>query len=116
MRRYYIKRTGPNTGIVTELGAFGEMSNTTEEMTYLDCREYLKAHQEELKVYKVAVTSKRKNAKRHLLKKIYARDDYEAGMQFVALMSYMAQHGECDKGSVYELMTGDWKPVQNNLY
>lgn len=116
MRRYYIKRTGPNTGIVTELTTYGNIKDASVEMTYLDCREWVKEHQEELKVYKVAVTSKRKNAKRHLLTKIYARDDYEAGMQFVTLMSYKAQHGDCDKGSTYELMTGDWKPVQNNLY
>lgn len=59
-------------------------------------------------IYKVGKTLNRRNAKRHLVAKIYAKDREEAISKFVELVS--SEFNDTDKAT-YELYTGDWKLV-----
>ena len=105
MKKLFIKRTSPNTGIVYALGQFFEELPVTGELSYILCKEYIMLHQEDLTLYKVARILNRKNAKRSLYKKFLAADWKEAMTTFEDI----CRHEE--SGNILQLLTGDWKMI-----
>lgn len=103
MNKYHIKRVDPNTGQIWEIGPFGEEIQTTETMSYLDCKIYIMQHQTGLRVYKVGRIGTRKDAKRRMYKRIFAQDIVEAMNIFNQLTLI--------ETSTLQLCTGDWKVI-----
>lgn len=101
MNKYRIKRTDPNTGIVMEVGPYGEETEATNPMPYKDCKVFLYQHQEDLRVYKVAKIASRKGAKRRLYRRIVAPGFLEAIDRFKTITA--------DEAVTMQLCTGDWK-------
>ena len=100
-----IKRTGPNTGIVMSLYPYMEETPVTDDLPYDEAMAYVKANRQDLKIYKVACYMKRKNAVRRLYKRILAHDHAEAFLLYSELMQ------DADKNYTYELLTGNWQPL-----
>lgn len=105
LQKYFIKRTSPNTGIVYAWTMHCKTIDVSENMSYTECKHFVKEHQEELKVYKVARILNRKNAKRTLYEKVLAADSDEALCGF-----YEICKRECDDSRL-QLLTGDWKII-----
>lgn len=105
MRKYFIKRVSPNTGFVCSYGRYFEEIRETNELPYVQCKDYVLQHQEELTIYKVARILNRKNAKRTLFKRFLAADEDEAKAVFDDIC-----RGSED-GTVLQLVTGDWKII-----
>lgn len=110
MKRYEIRRTTPVTGIVIDRYPYDNGTPVTDQMFYDQCMAFIRERQEDLTVYKVGFRENRKNGVRHLYKKILAHDDKEAAELFRDLM---AREAPTD-GRDYQLLTGDWKPVDIN--
>lgn len=105
MKAYYIKRITPNTGMVMRYQFDCTSTAVTDELPFRACKEYLQQNQQDLKVYKIASTERRKNGKRRLYQTICAKDDSEA----VSIYKRLSQ--TFDVGKTYELLTGDWKHI-----
>lgn len=105
MRKYFIKRASPNTGIVYKLGRFFQEFPVTDELRYVQCKEYLREHPDELTIYKVARILNRKNAKRTLYKKFLAENEDEAKLIFNEICK------DSEDGTILQLVTGDWKII-----
>lgn len=105
MRKFFIKRASPNTGIVYKLGTFFEEEPVIFESKYVACKEYLREHPDELTIYKVARILNRKNAKRTLYKKFLAENEDEAKLIFNNICK------DEEDGPRLQLVTGDWKLI-----
>ena len=105
MKRLFIIRVSPNTGYVCSYGRYFEKIRETNEMSYVQCKDYVLQHQKELTIYKVARILNRKNAKRTLYKRFLAADEDEAKAAFVDICK------EIEDGSILQLLTGDWKMI-----
>lgn len=93
-------------GIVINIYPFMEETELTKPLPYNKALEFLRANQENLTVYKVAMTLRRKNAKRKLYKKILAHDHAEAFLLYSQLMK------TADQSYDYQLLTGNWQPLK----
>ena len=100
MRELWIKKVTVNTAKVVKRNTGGSLEDVTEEMPIIDAHRYLLNHQRELRCYKIAYKSNRKNAVRHLNGVYYFATDEEAIEYFnkVSMPAYNLQ-----------LLTGDWK-------
>ena len=107
MKILKIRRTDPNHGVVINLYPFCEEQEITPEIPYNECIKFVQNNQEDMKLYKVSVTNKRKNGKRKLYKTILAKDHSEAFALYTQLMK-TADHYNYE----YNLLTGDWKQLE----
>ena len=105
MKRLFIIRVSPNTGYVCSYGRYFEKIRETNEMSYVQCKDYVLQHQEELTIYKVARILNRKNAKRTLYKRFLATDCKEAMATFEEICR------QEESGNILQLLTGDWKMI-----
>ena len=103
MKRLEIIRVDPNTGYVTRLNSQMQRIKITEIMPYKSCMAYVMENQEDAKVYKIGRLADRKNAKRRHQGNILAVDNNEAVNVFTKI--------QLNKGSTYQLCTGDWKII-----
>ena len=104
-KNLYIRRTGPNDGVVVEIGNYFDEKTITEPMPYQQCVNYVLEHRKDLTVYKIARILPRKNAKRTLYKKILAVDNNEAVVIFNDMCSGAPENVRL------QLLTGDWKLI-----
>lgn len=101
MNKYRIKRTDPNTGVIMEVGKYGDERQISEPAPYSTCRAFLLQHQEEMHVYKVGRIGSRKGAKRKFYRRIIAPGFVEAVEIFKQLAA--------DETDTLQLCSGDWK-------
>lgn len=101
-----IKRTDPVNGVVVSIYPFMDEQEVTPVIPYNKALKFVKENQEDLTVYKVAMTLRRKNGKRKLYKKILAHDHAEAFMLYSQLMK------TADQSYDYQLLTGNWQPLK----
>ena len=104
-KNLHIRRTGPNDGVVVEIGNYFDEKTITEPMPYQQCVNYVLEHRKDLTVYKIAKILPRKNAKRTLYKKILAVDNNEAIIIFNDVCSGAPEN------VILQLLTGDWRLI-----
>lgn len=99
MRELWLKRTDVNHAYVASRRS-GRLERVTPVMTVPEAQRYIIEHQQELRTYKIAYKSTRKNAIRHLHGVYYFASDEEAKQYFETVSM---------EGYILQLLTGDWK-------
>ena len=111
MKRYVMKRFNPNTADIFDHDINGDEFSIKRCLSIPECKKFLAEHQEELKVYKIAEYSNRKDGKRHLVKTIYVKFEEEALEYFTSYDHYLTIVNGSKRR---ELLTGNWQLVAKN--
>ena len=107
MKMLFIKRLSPSYGQVYMKTFDDREQIVTKILPYEDCMTYIRAHQKELTVYKIAYTPLKDGAKRKQLGRILAEDKDLAVKLFRGQISGLSDPG------VYQLATGDWRIINS---
>lgn len=105
MKMLFIKRISPSYGQVYMKTFDDREQIVTKIIPYEDCMAYVRAHQKDLTVYKIAYTPLKDGAKRKQLNRIFAENKDLAIKLFRGRISAFFEPG------VYQLVTGDWRII-----